>query len=92
MTIREKIAKFRCYSCESFGKAGCSKGEFPCDKASDYANGVLNLLKENKPPVLTKKELQVINNSMPPEAKYGDVFEKIAKAQRDAGVRFYLED
>jgi len=33
--------------------------------------------------LLTKQEMAVINNAQPSEAKYGDVFEAIAKAQRD---------
>lgn len=31
---------------------------------------------------LTKEQMQEINNSMPPEAKYGDVFVFIARAAR----------
>ena len=32
--------------------------------------------------LLTKEEMKAINDNMPSDAKYGDVFEAIAKAQR----------
>jgi len=35
--------------------------------------------------LLTGEEMKAINDSMPPEAKYGDVFSAIAKAQLAKG-------
>ncbi len=36
---------------------------------------------------LTDKEMKAINNAMPPEAKYGDVFKSIAQAQLESCER-----
>ena len=37
--------------------------------------------------LLTDEEMTTINNNQPSEAKYGDVFKAIAKAQRDLTAR-----
>jgi hypothetical protein len=40
-------------------------------------------------PLLTKEQRTAINTAMPENAKYGEVFEKIAEAQRDADLLVY---
>ena len=42
--------------------------------------------------LLTKEERTAINDAMPPDAKYGDVFEAIAKAQKDLTYPEAFED
>ncbi len=37
--------------------------------------------------VLSKKQLSEINNNMPAEAKYGEVFEAIAQAQAEISFK-----
>jgi len=44
-----------------------------------------------KPPILERMELTKVNDAMPPEAKYGDVFLAIATAQRDADVAYFQD-
>lgn len=45
----------------------------------------------NKPATLSLEELKRINDAMPSEAKYGEVFREIAKRQRDDTLKQFIK-
>lgn len=65
------------------------KGELePFDLSGKVTGLILSLLRQRvEASLLTKAEMQAINDAQPPEAKYGDVFEAIAQAQIQAILR-----
>uniref|UniRef100_A0A6M3JHZ1 Uncharacterized protein n=1 Tax=viral metagenome TaxID=1070528 RepID=A0A6M3JHZ1_9ZZZZ len=55
-----------------------------CQRKAGIILGIMEFLGYRLIPeltVLSNEEMRAINNAMPPEAKYGDVFKAIAQAQ-----------